>query len=60
MNSLDFMHLFELHKDFLADINECLSYPCVNGGTCVDQVDGYLCQCVPGYTGVRCQHGKNS
>ena len=38
-----------------SDIDECASDPCQNGGTCVDQVNGYLCQCVPGYTDLQCQ-----
>ena len=41
-----------------ADINECSSNPCVNGGTCVDQVNAYVCNCTPGYAGVNCQTGK--
>lgn len=42
-----------------ADIDECVSAPCQNGGTCVDQVNGYLCQCAPGYTDLQCQTGKD-
>ena len=41
-----------------ADVDECVSAPCQNGGTCVDQVNGYLCQCAPGYTDLQCQTGK--
>ena len=42
------------------DIDECASGPCQNGGTCIDQVNGYQCQCVPGYTDLQCQTGKGS
>ncbi len=42
----------------LSDIDECLSNPCVNGGTCRDRADGYNCFCAPGYTGVNCETGK--
>ena len=43
---------------YYIDINECLSTPCLNGGTCKeDQLDSYLCQCLPGYTGFNCQTG---
>lgn len=27
------------------DINECESCPCVNGATCQDQINGYVCKC---------------
>ena len=42
----------------VADIDECVSVPCQNGGTCVDQINGYLCQCEPGYTDLQCQTGE--
>ena len=30
------------------NIDECASQPCVNGGTCVDGINSYICQCRPG------------
>ena len=45
---------------FYLDINECSSSPCRNGGMCVDQVNGYVCNCQPGYQGVHCQTSKLS
>ena len=30
------------------EINECHSNPCVNGGTCIDGIGGFTCQCPPG------------
>ena len=30
------------------EILECLSSPCVNGGTCKDQVGAYRCECPEG------------
>lgn len=37
--------------------DDCLaagSEACLNGGTCVDQINGYRCQCVAGYIGDKC------
>ena len=42
----------------LADIDECAPAPCLSGGTCIDQVDGYTCDCAAGFTGVICETGK--
>ena len=39
------------------DINECSSEPCLNGGSCEDEEDGYVCTCADGYTGDECQFG---
>lgn len=38
------------------DDNECSSDPCNNGGTCInlDNGQGFLCVCQPGYTGDIC------
>ncbi|KAL9952638.1 hypothetical protein ACROYT_G039916 [Oculina patagonica] len=41
------------------DINECSSNPCLNGGACIDQVNGYVCNCQAGYGGTRCQTNIN-
>ena len=44
---------------FLADIEDCVDQPCLNGGTCIDAVNDYTCICVNGYTGKNCSVGKN-
>ena len=41
-----------------ADIDECLSAPCQNGGSCTDAVNSYTCACAPGYMGPECQTSK--
>lgn len=33
------------------NIDECESQPCQNGGRCQDLVNGFLCHCLPGYSG---------
>ncbi|XP_067868625.1 protein crumbs homolog 1-like isoform X1 [Heterodontus francisci] len=37
------------------NIDECESDPCMNKGTCEDQINGFQCHCAPGFTGVMCQ-----
>ncbi len=37
------------------DINECSSSPCLNGGVCLDGIDGYTCNCLAGFTGFNCE-----
>ena len=36
-----------------------LRNPCLNGGTCIDHIDGddYSCNCVQGYEGKLCGDG---
>ncbi|KAG5852102.1 hypothetical protein ANANG_G00058860 [Anguilla anguilla] len=40
--------------------SSCLSYPCLNGGTCLDSsVDpGFTCQCAEGFQGLLCEAEK--
>ena len=42
----------------LAEIDECESNPCANGGTCTDGINMYNCTCAPGYTGINCSTGN--
>ncbi len=42
---------------FVSDVNECVSAPCQHNGTCQDQINGYSCLCMAGYTGTQCETG---
>lgn len=33
------------------NVNECVSNPCLNQGTCIDDIAGYQCNCLLPYTG---------
>jgi hypothetical protein len=37
------------------DIDECLSNPCANGGTCINLTNGFGCQCPNGFNGTTCE-----
>ncbi|XP_065065335.1 neurogenic locus notch homolog protein 2-like [Rhopilema esculentum] len=41
------------------DVNECLTSPCYNGGTCINTVGSFSCTCAPGWEGTDCQIDKN-
>lgn len=43
---------------FVSDINECESSPCMNGGTCKDKVNSFVCMCPPVFTGLYCETGQ--
>lgn len=38
-----------------SDIDDCLINPCLNGGSCIDDVNSFRCSCVPGFVGSLCQ-----
>ncbi|XP_078572109.1 uncharacterized protein LOC144859362 [Branchiostoma floridae x Branchiostoma japonicum] len=37
------------------DTDDCQSNPCKNGGTCVDGLDSYSCNCIYGFSGDTCE-----
>ncbi|XP_056018350.1 sushi, nidogen and EGF-like domain-containing protein 1 [Ostrea edulis] len=42
------------------DIDECAtSTPCLNGGTCVNNLGSFTCSCLSGWTGSMCEQGVN-
>ena len=41
-----------------SEVDDCTNHTCANGGTCVDGVKGYSCDCAAGYTGDHCQTGN--
>lgn len=48
------------HKGFIGkrchiNVDDCVRHQCQNGGTCVDDVYSYSCQCPPEYSGPLCE-----
>ena len=43
---------------FFSEIDNCASRPCLNGATCNDFVNMFICDCLPGYTGTSCEIGN--
>ena len=41
------------------DIDDCASWPCSNGGRCIDGIDFFTCQCLSGFTGVQCETSES-
>ena len=37
------------------NVDDCASNPCMNGGSCRDEVGTYVCSCPSGWTGDRCE-----
>ncbi|XP_067848573.1 coagulation factor VII-like [Heptranchias perlo] len=45
------MEFWKIYKD----MDQCASNPCQNGGTCQDQLQGYLCWCTEDFEGWNCE-----
>lgn len=50
--------ILDLYIPFL-DINECVNHTCSNGGSCIDGINNYSCNCPVGFTGNFCDLGKS-
>ena len=42
----------------VSDINDCANNSCLNNATCIDQINGYTCNCSIGFTGAFCETGE--
>ena len=42
----------------ILDIDECQSGPCHHNGTCIDSINSFSCQCMPGWIGTKCETSK--
>ena len=53
---LEFSHrLYRFY--FCLDIDECVTSPCLNQGSCFNEFGSYVCECTDGYTGSLCESG---
>ena len=44
---------------FETEVLECASNPCQNGAPCTELINGYICECLPGWQGKDCDTGRD-
>ena len=44
---------------FQVNIDDCEGVSCNNSGKCIDQIDGFACECNPGFFGETCENIEN-
>lgn len=44
---------------FAVDSNPCQTNPCLHGGSCLQEGDGYSCYCPQGFSGESCEIGES-
>ena len=42
----------------ITDIDDCVNHTCANGGSCLDGLNSYTCNCTVGFTGGHCDNSK--
>ena len=43
---------------YVVILDDCAAEPCLNGATCTDLTNAYVCQCPSGYSGANCEIGE--
>ena len=49
-----------MNSTFFTDLNECLVNICQHGGSCLNTLGSFRCQCLPGWSGQYCERGMIS